>query len=175
MIRYGNHVAKKWGTKESRFWLPSVGYRNIYSRSLKRLIRVRVTPRVMKTIDKSGGLDEYLIKNKPARIKDLGMHGWALRWAVMNSEKMRGRMEIEPKLTFVKESIAKARRVEEDVLSRTMIDPAELQEGEEHEEDGQDYDESLEDRVRRRLGDDGFMGEEGPRRSLWQRLRNWFR
>lgn len=52
---------------------------------------------MLRTIDKSGGLDEYLIKDKAGRIKELGMKGWELRWRVMNSPwwKDRCRKEYE--------------------------------------------------------------------------------
>ena len=38
----------------------------------------------MRTIKKCGGLDQYLLGDKPARIKELGLFGWKLRWRVMN-------------------------------------------------------------------------------------------
>jgi len=40
---------------------------------------------VMKTIDKVGGLDNYLLGEKRARIKDLGPKGWTLRWKLMQT------------------------------------------------------------------------------------------
>ena len=51
--------------------------------------------RVLRTIDKVGGLDEYLLGDKPARIKELGLEGWRLRWMVMNSRKVRDRFREE--------------------------------------------------------------------------------
>lgn len=59
-------------------------------------MRVKVTTRVLRTIDKCGGLDEYLLGEKAARIKELGMLGWLLRWRVMNTDwyKNRRREEI---------------------------------------------------------------------------------
>lgn len=47
--------------------------------------------RVLRTIDKVGGLDEYLLGEKAARIKDLGMGGWALRWRIMKTDTVRER------------------------------------------------------------------------------------
>ena len=65
-----------------------------------------MTTRVMRTIDKCGGLDEYLLGEKPARIKELGMLGWSLRWKVMRTEwydnKMRekiAKMNLPPKVS----------------------------------------------------------------------------
>jgi large subunit ribosomal protein L28 len=44
---------------------------------------------VLRTIDKSGGLDEYLLGRKPQRVKDLGPWGWRLRWRIMQSPAVR--------------------------------------------------------------------------------------
>ena len=51
--------------------------------------------RVLRTIDKVGGLDEYLLGNKPARIKELGIEGWRLRWEVMRTPKIRDKIKAE--------------------------------------------------------------------------------
>ena len=47
--------------------------------------------RVLRTIDKVGGLDEYLLGDKPGRIKELGPGGWALRWRLLGTERVRER------------------------------------------------------------------------------------
>ena len=49
----------------------------------------------MRTIDKVGGLDEYLLGEKMGRVKELGMGGWALRWRVMRTQKVRERFAME--------------------------------------------------------------------------------
>lgn len=49
----------------------------------------------MRTIDKVGGLDEYLLGNKKARLKELGMGGWALRWKLGQTEMVRERFRLE--------------------------------------------------------------------------------
>ena len=51
--------------------------------------------RVLRTMDKCGGLDAYLLGEKPARIKELGVEGWRLRWLVMRTEKVRTKMREE--------------------------------------------------------------------------------
>ena len=54
-----------------------------------------MTTRVLRTIDKCGGLDEYVLGEKPARIKELGMLGWSLRWSVMGTDWYANRMREE--------------------------------------------------------------------------------
>lgn len=46
---------------------------------------------MLRTIDKVGGLDEYLLGEKPARIKELGMGGWLLRWRIMQTDTVKKR------------------------------------------------------------------------------------
>lgn len=50
---------------------------------------------MLRTIDKVGGLDEYLLGGKAARIKELGMGGWKLRWRIMGSVKIKERFARE--------------------------------------------------------------------------------
>lgn len=45
----------------------------------------------MRTIKKCGGLDEYLLGEKPGRIKELGMEGWRLRWELLQTREVRKR------------------------------------------------------------------------------------
>jgi len=84
-ISSGNNVSEKTETKTRRKWRPNVQMKRLYSHALDRYVRVKVATRVLRTIDKSGGLDEYLVGEKPARIKELGMKGWALRCKVMET------------------------------------------------------------------------------------------
>lgn len=58
-------------------------------------VKIRITARVLRTVDKCGGLDEYLLGEKAARIKELGMGGWKLRWRIMQTEKVRERFRVE--------------------------------------------------------------------------------
>lgn len=49
----------------------------------------------MRTIDKVGGLDEYLLGEKTGRIRELGVGGWALRWRVMQTEGAKQRFNAQ--------------------------------------------------------------------------------
>ncbi|EKG11156.1 Ribosomal protein L28 [Macrophomina phaseolina MS6] len=90
-IQFGNNVSKKTELKTRRQWRPNIQYKNLFSRALNRPVRVRVSTRVLRTIDKVGGLDEYLLGEKSARIKELGMGGWLLRWRIMQTDVVRKR------------------------------------------------------------------------------------
>lgn len=48
--------------------------------------------RVLRTIDKVGGLDEYLMGESPGRVRELGMEGWKMKWRLMQTEWGRERM-----------------------------------------------------------------------------------
>src|ERR1700731_2015402 len=59
-IRFGNMVSEKNEIKTRRYWRPNVLRKRLWSQSLNTYLRIRVTARVLRTIDKCGGLDEYL-------------------------------------------------------------------------------------------------------------------
>ncbi|OQO12856.1 hypothetical protein B0A48_02320 [Cryoendolithus antarcticus] len=94
-IQFGNNVSGRFETKTRRKWRPNIRVKKLYSRALGRTVQVRVSTRVLKTIDKLGGLDEYLLGEKEARIRELGESGWWLRWAVMQTGAVRERFRKE--------------------------------------------------------------------------------
>lgn len=94
-IRFGNKVSEKHGVKSRRVWRPNVQRRRLWSHALGCFVQTRVTTRVLRTIDKCGGLDEYLLGSKAQRIKDLGPWGWKLRWRIMQSRTVRDRFAAE--------------------------------------------------------------------------------
>lgn len=103
-IRFGHNVSEKHNVKTPRKWRPNVQRKRLWSKALKCFVQTRVTTRVIRTIDKVGGLDEYLLGEKPMRIKELGPWGWKLRWRIMQSEAVferfslqRVRLGLEPK------------------------------------------------------------------------------
>ncbi|KAH7134802.1 hypothetical protein B0J13DRAFT_91157 [Dactylonectria estremocensis] len=94
-IRFGNNVAEKWGNKSRRFWRPNVHVKSFYLPALDANIKTRLTLRVLKTIRREGGLQEYLLKSKPARLKELGPGGWNMRWLLMQSRDIQERFNKE--------------------------------------------------------------------------------
>jgi len=89
-IQFGNKISKGRNKgKTRRSWYPNVRLETIRSEALGRDLTIRITASCMRTIKKCGGLDQYLLGDKPARIKELGLFGWKLRWMVMDTPKMR--------------------------------------------------------------------------------------
>ncbi|OAA37145.1 50S ribosomal protein L24 [Beauveria brongniartii RCEF 3172] len=93
-IRYGNIVAGR-GTKTRTFWRPNVHVKIFHVAALGARIKTRLTLRVLKTIRREGGLENYLLKSKPARIKELGPGGWNMRWLLMQSQAIQRRFNDE--------------------------------------------------------------------------------
>lgn len=82
-------VSERNEIKTRRYWRPNVQRKKLWSESLGAWIKVRITTRVLRTVDKSGGLDAYLLGEKAARIKDLGVAGWKLRWRIMQTDAVK--------------------------------------------------------------------------------------
>ncbi|EXJ89475.1 hypothetical protein A1O3_02542 [Capronia epimyces CBS 606.96] len=87
-LQSGNKISKGRNKgKTLRKWFPNVRIETLRSEALDKELKIPVTARVRRTIQKCGGLDEYVTGTKPARIKELGLLGWKLRWLVMTSPK----------------------------------------------------------------------------------------
>lgn len=96
VVQYGNKISKGRNKgKTRRRWEPHVKLADLESEALGRTITIRVTYACLRTIRKCGGLDQYLLGDKPARIKELGLLGWKLRWKVMNSPVMKEKFAAE--------------------------------------------------------------------------------
>jgi len=96
-IRYGNMVSEKNEIKTRRYWRPNVKSKRLWSEALGKFVRTRITTRVLRTVDKAGGLDEYLLGEKSGRIKELGMGGWKLRWRIMQTDAVKQRFAMQRK------------------------------------------------------------------------------
>lgn len=98
MIRFGNKISKGRNEgKTRRNWKPNVRRKKIPSEALGEDLFIKVTRRALRTIIKEGGLDNYLLSDKPARIQELGMFGWELRWKVMQTPVIQERFREERK------------------------------------------------------------------------------
>ncbi|CCK70829.1 mitochondrial 54S ribosomal protein bL28m KNAG_0F01610 [Huiozyma naganishii CBS 8797] len=82
--QFGNRISES-KHKIRRTWMPNIIRKSLWSEALNRLVRMRLTAKVYRTISKEGGLDRYLLKDKPARVKELGPFGWRLRYDVLKA------------------------------------------------------------------------------------------
>lgn len=94
-VQFGNNVSRKTETKTRRYWKPNILSKSLYSVALKKKIKLRITSRVLKTMDREGGLDEYLLKDDKTRLQELGPLGWALRWTLLQRPEVIARMRHE--------------------------------------------------------------------------------
>jgi ribosomal protein L28 len=68
MIQFGNKVSFA-ENKSRRTWKPNVQVKSMYSETLQRMLRFRMTTHVMRCIKKAGGIDGYLMKAKDSELK----------------------------------------------------------------------------------------------------------
>ena len=94
-IQFGNNVSDRTEIKTRRSWSPNIISKSLYSVALKKKVKIRVSSRVLRTIDKVGGLDEYILGEKEARIKELGPQGWKLRWRIMSQQAVKERFRVQ--------------------------------------------------------------------------------
>ncbi|KAJ2702941.1 hypothetical protein H4R19_005333 [Coemansia spiralis] len=66
-VQHGNNKPKSLH-KTRRTWMPNIQKVNMFSVLLGKMLRINVTTRVLRTIDKKGGLDEYLLTTKDSKI-----------------------------------------------------------------------------------------------------------
>lgn len=64
-VLVGNTVSHANNRHRTRF-LPNLGRATLFSESLGRKFRFRVAASALRTVEKNGGLDAYLLKAKPA-------------------------------------------------------------------------------------------------------------
>ncbi|EME89562.1 uncharacterized protein MYCFIDRAFT_160758, partial [Pseudocercospora fijiensis CIRAD86] len=124
-VQFGNNVSEKFKTKTRRRWNPNIVTKRLWSSALNRHVQIRVTTRVLRTIDKLGGLDEYLLGEKEMRIRELGESGWWLRWAIMQTPAIKKRFRDERAALGLPEDPEMTEAVEEGVEVSSAEEDAE--------------------------------------------------
>jgi len=130
MIRFGNKISDGRNKgKTRRSFKPNVRRQKVWSEALGEHVRIKVTREAMRTIYKEGGLDNYLLSDKNARIKDLGMFGWELRYKVMQTpaiqekfREMRKRLHLEDPMPFEEWIKTKEAEIQAKVEERLNIE-----------------------------------------------------
>lgn len=95
-LQFGNKISEKFNQKSGRIFYPNVQKTMLWSEALNRRVRIKLVASVLRTITKEGGLDNYLIKDSPSRIKELGPFGWNLRYDVLQKMKELERAKPKP-------------------------------------------------------------------------------
>ena len=130
-IRFGNTVSEDHGRRSRTTWLPNRHTKRLWSQALGAFIRTRLTTQALKTIDKLGGIDAYLLGSKQARIKELGPAGWALRWKIIQTPLIQERFARErealglpPKPPKPQSQPAQTQKSEDQALDAELVDLA---------------------------------------------------
>ncbi|KAI4115638.1 MAG: hypothetical protein LQ345_003810 [Seirophora villosa] len=136
--QFGNKVSERNEIKTRRKWVPNIHEKRLWSAAMNRYVRVKVQARVLRTIDKEGGLDEYLMGDSHARIKELGMKGWRMRWRLMQTgwwkERVkRRRIELGLRPEGVEMVLSDA-----ELLGEEEVDEVEQAKDEEKREEGRE-------------------------------------
>ncbi|RJE23060.1 hypothetical protein PHISCL_04589 [Aspergillus sclerotialis] len=98
MIQFGNKISDGRNKgKTRRSFKPNVRRKMIYSEALGKNLFIKVTQRALRTINKAGGLDNYLLDDRPCRVKEMGIFGWHLRWQIMQTPKIQEKFSRERK------------------------------------------------------------------------------
>lgn len=83
-IQSGFKISKGDGKVHTRRkWHPNVQLTVLPSRVLNERVPVRTTARIVRTIKREGGLDQYLISDSRDRLVEMGEWGWRIRWLML--------------------------------------------------------------------------------------------
>ena len=67
-VQFGNKVSEDGGNKTRRKWKPNVVKKHLFSEALGQSLKVKLTTSVLRSINKIGGLDEYLLKTTDKKL-----------------------------------------------------------------------------------------------------------
>lgn len=71
IIQFGNSVPNS-RHKTGRTWKPNVQRKSVWSETLQTWIRTRIATSAMRSIEKHGGLDQYLARTKSEHLGEFG-------------------------------------------------------------------------------------------------------
>ncbi|KAG0026625.1 39S ribosomal protein L24, mitochondrial [Podila clonocystis] len=98
-IQFGNNVPFS-KTKTRRTWLPNVQTKRLFSETLNDWIRLNMTTSVIRTVDKKGGLDRYLLETRPDLLGEKGMELRGKIVEVLKIKQAKKSLEKEHKLNI---------------------------------------------------------------------------
>ncbi|KAF9153493.1 39S ribosomal protein L24, mitochondrial [Actinomortierella ambigua] len=103
-IQFGNNVPFS-KTKTRRTWLPNVQPKRLFSETLNDWIKLNMTTSVIRTVDKKGGLDRYLLDTKPEL---LGQKGVEIRQRILDVLKQKRAKAATAKLDINSSTLSSA-------------------------------------------------------------------
>ncbi|KAL7542433.1 hypothetical protein ACHAXR_011784 [Thalassiosira sp. AJA248-18] len=86
-VRFGNNVPFSM-KKTRRRWNPNVQHKRVYSEVLDEMIKFHLTTSALRSMDKMGGLDNYLLRSKHVSTKGEG-EGQRIRNRIISVMKHR--------------------------------------------------------------------------------------
>lgn len=86
--RRASNLCSESGNKTKTFHLPNIVKAKLWSETLNRAVSTRVSTTLLRTVTKEGGIDNYLLKDKPARVKTMGIKGWKLKYEIMMQKQI---------------------------------------------------------------------------------------
>ena len=71
-VQHGNNVSHA-NNKSRRQFLPNLQYTSVQSEALGSMVRLRVTPHGLRTLEAKGGLDAFLIGTADSKLTDVAL------------------------------------------------------------------------------------------------------
>lgn len=90
------YTSSEFKNKTLRKWKPNAQKATLESEALGKRVRITTVPRVLSTIKREGGLDNYLTKDTPLRIKEIGVFGWNLRHKILSAKNYYADKSFQP-------------------------------------------------------------------------------
>ena len=93
--RKRSKTCSEYFNKNLRAHKPNIRRAKLWSEILNKKINTKVSTRVLRTLTKEGGVDQYLLKSTPGRIKTMGLTGWKLRYELLQALEQKERGVVE--------------------------------------------------------------------------------
>ncbi|KAI5954045.1 hypothetical protein CANMA_004884 [Candida margitis] len=93
--RKRSKTCSEYFNKNLRAHRPNIRRAKLWSEILNKKISTKVSTRVLRTLTKEGGIDQYLLKSTPGRIKTMGLAGWKLRYELLNELEQNERGHLQ--------------------------------------------------------------------------------
>mmetsp|Transcript_31994 Transcript_31994/g.90814 ORF Transcript_31994/g.90814 Transcript_31994/m.90814 type:complete len:134 (-) Transcript_31994:318-719(-) len=94
---FGDSVSEDGKNRTKRKWSPNVQNKKLYSETLDKMIAFKVTTTALRTIDKVGGLDNYLLYTKEEKLgSDVGLYWKKIIMDAKKNQRAAGAGSLTP-------------------------------------------------------------------------------